>query len=718
MKSRISSIIKLFSLLICLASCTQQINSEILVDEISPVDAVGGKVNVACSASNGAALSFEASADWISGFKWDGTSLSFNVRVNTSQAKREATLTIRAEYCKPVQVLVTQYGAYNYITFLNTSEENTKVQTKVKVSNPDVSYFVGYDLSSRLNSLTDEEIVNQVLDYFREESESTGQYLTSIIREYTYSGEQIIDWDNIQPGHTYSVYAFCLDEYGSTDYIVYKKEFCFGTPVHNDFTMEYKIIKNTQTSIDLNVIPSDNSVNYFFGYLSKLEFDEVYGSFDILVHDRIDEIRHMIDQYQQYYGVDWTFDHFTNTGVSIKNIKNLIPNSDYYVFSVGFDANGIITTPIVTELIHVPDVVLTDDCSFVVEANDIRSTDFNVSVKPSKNGTLYFVGVSQSNILDYYTLDEIAAMYLNSENEMGTDWSKACRGERNLDTYDDLRLSPLKPDTEYLVLVFGVSSSGERTTKITSMKCRTTEVRPVDMKFDIDVTNITSSSANVVVTPSDNSQMYFWECYHYDEYTAAGTDENFIQYAISKAVSEGSFETRKGQTIDVLDNGFLRSNNKYIIFAFGYAGGVTTPLFKKEFTTPQRQYSNADVRVSWKISDGNILYLQDPSRYESYYKKACITFTIEPVTDSYSWYFSAFGNTASYLHGLDKEELIYAIEVQGRLNYNKTEVSYSVPWGKEMSAAYVALDENGIEASPKVISVQIPSESEFYETNN
>ena len=359
------------------------------------------------------------------------------------------------------------------------------------------------------------------------------------------------------------------------------------------------------------------------------------------------------------------------------------------------------------------DVVITDDCKFEITFSDVRSSDFDVSVSPSNPDTRWWIQLSLSGILESNTPDEVAAMFINMAQQSGMDWESSSQirtGMHTLDTYADLNYAPFDSETEYTVFVFGVNSAGERTTEVAFASCTTGSPESSSMTIDIDISGIGPSTANIRCTPSTDDEFYYSYVIPYEEYSYFSDDVDFMNYVIEQAEMDGTMELVRGLYEYTVDGYYLRSDTEYTAFAFGYSGGVTTPLFQEGFRTLKREFSSASMEISYTVMDGNDIYLQDTVRNYDFKDMAAVVFSISPSEDAGSWYFSGFGNSLSYMQALNTEELIYSIRSNGRANYNKTSVMYAVPWNSRLCGAGFAMDSEGREGEPVLIEAVIPSQ--------
>ena len=121
------------------------------------------------------------------------------------------------------------------------------------------------------------------------------------------------------------------------------------------------------------------------------------------------------------------------------------------------------------------------------------------------------------------TPSSIADAFIEMENGYEIDWAGneyIWTGDVTVDTDADLAMGDLDAGTDYVAVVFGVSTEGVRTTEVASAVQRTSELVPSTMTIGLNVRDVTASGAKFDVTPSNTDEVYFADVFVYDEYTA------------------------------------------------------------------------------------------------------------------------------------------------------------------------------------------------------
>ena len=238
--------------------------------------------------------------------------------------------------------------------------------------------------------------------------------------------------------------------------------------------------------------------------------------------------------------------------------------------------------------------------TFTVDITDITSGGATVNIVPSNDNTYYF-GVEKKAYIDQYaSLYEFATESITDLKSL-LDMYGIPLSDYLSTGNDSNTLNSLNPDTEYYAYVFGVSAEGAVITDVTLKEFKTLvdNGEPSSNTFSISVTDITSSTATVSVTPS-NSDTYYFDVFKKADYDQYGGDSQFLEYWQADIKSYIEELNNQGYNITIANfvssgndmfayegNYALEPNTEYYVFAFGLSTGgrITTDVTKKAFTT-------------------------------------------------------------------------------------------------------------------------------------
>lgn len=689
------------------------------VEEYGEIPAQGGEFIIRCTITNPfeyGILRADCDADWIRSVEIKEGDVVLSVDMNGTDSDREAVLKLTYPECDPLKLTVVQthYDPSEGLPVEISLEPGGDLSVKAGFHPlmDGKTYYMGCVPSYKIGDDT-ESFIGSVVAAIEQEAVEENKFFSAVVSRYIAEGDCVKEFSLLQPETDYTVFAFALDVEGRTGSLFNSAEIRTGAYPMPDLSFSLETVSVRQRAVTVRCTPSSSDVHYIYHCTSAQEYAEVYGSDDKqLICEMVEECKaDLEDLISQGLG-NFTLWDYCDTGVKEREYSQLTPDSEYYIFAFAITLDGCALGPVAKIPVKTRAEEITDGCTFDISFSDIRSDSFNVLIEPSDNSTRYYAYLAASGILETYTPERVASLMISMANESGIDWNNSryvFTGTRDLDTYDDLGSPLLEADSPYAVFVFGVNGFGERTTEVAWKECRTAEPEMSDMTIGFEYTVNGPSSVDVEYVPS-SQEPYFYGCITAEEYENAESESALIESIIAKSVAEGSFTPVTGRQPHQLRGNYLRASSDYVLYAFGYAGDVTTGLFTQAFSTPARVFSDATLEFSYEILDGNDIYSQNPALNYGYRNRAAVVFTVKPSGAS-SWYFSGFGNSRSYLEALDQEELIYTIEMNGRKNYNKYEVMYAADWNSVMTCAGYGLDAGGKEGRPVILEVRIPGKS-------
>jgi len=287
---------------------------------------------------------------------------------------------------------------------------------------------------------------------------------------------------------------------------------------------------------------------------------------------------------QLVYNYGYSWDDVTFRGKGEKKYTNLRVGEKYYCVAYGLEF-GVRNTKIVSKLFTIPSAEIVDNCTFDVTPTQKSPSEFDLTVKPSNSATRYTAILCESSALAEKTAEKIIAdkiYYLTFTNTM--DWSgndKIYTGTQTLNTLKDvIDGKELKVDTEYTVLLFGVDSTGERTTEIKEVKCKPVSQQSEGITFNVefgafDASNSWNHYQPIKVTPSDPNAKYYCDKYKSSSTLLDKTDDEFIEYWTSfpsNTTKTGVYETKMAFSS-------WGTWDTYLIFVFGFDGEKTSELY-------------------------------------------------------------------------------------------------------------------------------------------
>ena len=312
---------------------------------------------------------------------------------------------------------------------------------------------------------------------------------------------------------------------------------------------------------------------------------------------------------------------YLDKGVLTDEFTGLAPETEYYILVVGVDvANNCETT---TELIKhkfttkaTPVLEVTFDIQTTVEYNTAKFV-----VTPSDDQAYWYFYPVPTDAYNAYQTPEYGSMtpesfllwcvqqQIDQYRQAGYTDNKILtelfhQGTKTLNVKD------LTPNISYTNIVAGFVIDENKNinlaTGVTTSTFKTGDAKPVDLTFDISVTNIEATKASIKVTPSNLQQKFFWLV---DEWDGKSTVQEIID-AIYPSYA-GMWNSGWGLYSGVQDyTGNPGSPYKmtlespdtdYFVIAVGYTPGVGfvgTPAMTTFRTLPAPDPAEATFSVS------------------------------------------------------------------------------------------------------------------------
>lgn len=583
------------------------------------------------------------------------------------------------------------------LTLSSLSADETSVTIKCVPSQDDATYILLLITEEYYNQLgSDEKLIADDKIYFEELAKQEGISVDELIGRQLRSGEHTGKFSQLNSGTSYYAYAYGLNTDGTATSDLYKLK-VETKSIAEDFKLTLAVDNVTSSSAHLTITPNYDTYRYFYDVVKKSDY-EAWGGDANTITQNIEYIEQAIWIFAMQ-GYDYTYDSFTDIGAKETTYNSLVPSTEYVFFAFGLDSNGNPTSPLAKQEFETSPFEATEDCTFDVTFSEVTSTSMNIDIKPSNPSTRYYVGMCQASNLNSYSPDELAQQFIDSENNIGTDWANTefvFTGEQSLNSTDDLFYDPLIGNTEYAVVVFGIDENGERTTDVAIERQRTASPQQSQMTFSIFVNSVTVNGAKVVFLPSTDEETYFTDVMDYETFSKFTSDDEIVNNILDKIGSSINAYLTSGQhTVDC--SNMLVANTRYVAYCFGYNNGVTTRVFSQEFTTEElKTGSDAAVAINYTIEDGS---------YYGYSGYGVIFISMTPNATAKKWYAAPFKS----LDGVDDATLTQALMANGY--ESQSELGLYAEWDTTLHFATVATDSNGTAGIPSRYDIAISQDA-------
>lgn len=257
---------------------------------------------------------------------------------------------------------------------------------------------------------------------------------------------------------------------------------------------------------------------------------------------------------------------------------------------------------------------------FKIEIFDMHSSHCKVKVTPDDPDTPYFCGVATAEYLSTFgPLDDMTVTATNFIETTILENQDLAISELMKKGVYEREVTGLQPEQKFIVFVCHTDEMGAVVSEVFTESAVTPPVEASQNNFEIEIDQITATSAMLFITPSTDDD-YVW--LEFPEYVYKDmTMEELEEFLIKNYKPFFPLHTNKGDMVHSFDDK-LEPDTEYMIIVFGYDGGLTTPLTTKKFRTlPPNdpsdvtfvfEYGNITARsvsVTFKPSDGTVSYL-------------------------------------------------------------------------------------------------------------
>lgn len=173
-----------------------------------------------------------------------------------------------------------------------------------------------------------------------------------------------------------------------------------------------------------------------------------------------------------------------------------------------------------------------EDKFFDIQITDTKASGISWKVVPEDKQMQYISLVAEKEYIDSYDDDEYFSLdiaYFESQAfSNGVSFEEYLAALLQTGDSDELKVAYLVPETDYAVYAYGISSGLELLTPIAKSYVKTLPVEVVDITFALSF-DIKGPNVNMTVTPSDNTQGYYFDGYLKSSIDNSGytLEENF-----------------------------------------------------------------------------------------------------------------------------------------------------------------------------------------------
>lgn len=293
------------------------------------------------------------------------------------------------------------------VTIEVTEITETSAKAVFEPTSASASYLCGYVSSSELSEWSSD--VKRYLDSrISQTMEEKGLDRAETVSSMSVTGTSSADLTGLAPETSYVCYAVGTDASGFYTTDVFSKE--FTTSEADDplsgLSFEIEIPSVTSTTVSISVIPSDNTLPYYFDIMTKDDYG-TYGG-DVAAY-----LTYVLESVANDYGVSVPdfVSGIQETGPASDQLRGLSPDSEYVAYAIGLSGDGsCFGQPAVKEF-RTEKAGNPEDCTFTFSIEAYMG-QAEVSVSPSDDGVGYFTAVIP--VSEYSTDDALVERVYNS----------------------------------------------------------------------------------------------------------------------------------------------------------------------------------------------------------------------------------------------------------------------------------------------------------------
>lgn len=258
--------------------------------------------------------------------------------------------------------------------------------------------------------------------------------------------------------------------------------------------------------------------------------------------------------------------------------------------------------------------------SFNIEIIDLHSSHCKVKVTPDNPYTYYFLGVATEDYLktfgSLYEIETTVSNFIETEILMNQDTPVSEMLKKGV---YEREVTGLQPEQRFIVFACYTDQTGAIISEVKHISETTPPVTASANQFEIEIDQVTATSAMLFITPSTDDD-YVW--LEFPEYVYEYmTMEELEEFLLKNYKPFFPLHTNSGEMVHSFDDK-LEPDTEYMIIVFGYDGGLTTPLTTKKFHTLEPNdgtdvtfdielgtMTPRSVNVTFKPSDNSVSYL-------------------------------------------------------------------------------------------------------------
>lgn len=324
-----------------------------------------------------------------------------------------------------------------------------------------------------------------------------------------------------------------------------------GNPGNENTDFSFQTKELTQGSFSVEISPKDEEMTYYFGLISKEDYEKNYENENELINANIA----YMEEAAASAGISLTELLMTAllSGKNTWEYLALTPDSEYLFYAYGFSTEAVPTTSVNFYEFTTPKVEFMD-VTFKITAADLKPTSFTLKVEPDNGECFYYYDVMTAADYETYCGSSAANVPSFIETYLETlhsqdDYSAYTTAQfiaqvtNRGNISDSESFFNLLPEATYYAFAVGIANDGSAYTEATVVPVTTSETPKNEYTVSRESVSDVSYSAYVTASESETfavmmeRQMYFNDKEYTDAeiiqamYAANGNDISEYLYA-------------------------------------------------------------------------------------------------------------------------------------------------------------------------------------------
>lgn len=337
----------------------------------------------------------------------------------------------------------------------------------------------------------------------------------------------------------------------------------------------------TSSAATISVIPEDKEITYDLGAITP-ESLNVFPSDEDFVEQYLIPYYEQVATQNNLSLEDFLREWLLAGDQAGLQVAGLTAESDYYAYCVGISLTGEITTEFVKEPFTTPGLERFDATIDVA----VDGPDATIVVDPESDEEGYYVTVFEGKGHNDADMVYSAQSSIESQIIAYSIWGVSREMVVTMLTHTgtDTLSYNLPATSDYTAAAFTIDANGYITSNPAIKEFTTEDVPQSENEISVEYTYVGGRKVEFTVhTTTNDTYVFFF--YEYADGFKNMSDDEIIDWI--SANEDLDFYTRPGGDVASSREG-LRQLTEYVIYAFGYSGGVVnTELFTSTVTTTE-----------------------------------------------------------------------------------------------------------------------------------